>query len=495
MTEKQVLIWMGGDVSGYELVTYRLGDKRGTSFLAAAALRALYNGNIDRLIVIVPETLFEDSHCKNYKLLLEAKSGYRGLRLAKRAPRGERDVTIVDSSVYELLEHGIECVTTPHPGVAGPLRLNRGEDKVLVEYGESRESHGTFNSLVNKVYLTFRQLVLEDYNMVIDLTHGTNPLVSGALLASSMIAAVYEIPIRIYMAPIMGRPSRDTVVEFIDMTEASSMVNTIASGINAWKLMDERLLPIDDIARLGRSLGPRYKKTYGDLKKAVEGSGNLLWTLRSGQIPLVPSSTATLRDTLSRAKNSFDEIVRDESAVREDTAWIPLADAAITLTSRIVHELQATRNIDVMIAALKKLASSGMPDRVLGPARELAVVAVLAANMGEGTYRVGDQAWEGADRLLRECAGQRRECNISDEDCRRLGLDPEMLGDFERIRQIRNRLMHGRISRDDGAVIEVGKDDIKVKLGSDVISSGDISSITGGMLSFIESLIRPKKEC
>ncbi|MEB3861443.1 MAG: hypothetical protein GSR84_04395 [Desulfurococcales archaeon] len=494
MPRKKALIWLGGDVSGYELVTYRLGEAKSTSFLGAAALRILYNGDIDKLIAVVPETLFEDGHCGNYKLLVEAKSGYRGLRLVKRTPRGERDITIVDSSVHELLEQGIECITTPHPGVAGPLRLDRGEGKVLVEYGESRESRGTFNSLVNKIYLAMRRLAIEDYSIIVDLTHGTNPLVSGSLLASTMIASVYEIPIRIYMAPVMGRPSQDTIVEFIDMTEASSLVNTIASGINAWKLIDERLLPIEDIARLGRSLGPRYRGTYGHLKKAIDGSGNLLWTLRSGQVPLVPHEIYTLRKTLARAQPSFEEMIRDEDAIRENAAWIPLADAALTLTSRIIQELHATRNMDVMIAALRKLASSGMPDRALGPARELAVVGVLAASTGEGAYKVGDTAWMQADKILRECAGKRHDSSVSDEDCRELGLDPERLGGFERIRQLRNRLMHGRLSKDDEAQVVVSEGDVDVEIKSGVINRDELADMVGDALSIIESLAKPSRE-
>jgi len=46
----------------------------GSTFTSAAYLAEVFN--VAKAVVIIPETLFEKDHCKLYRLLLEAKSGY-----------------------------------------------------------------------------------------------------------------------------------------------------------------------------------------------------------------------------------------------------------------------------------------------------------------------------------------------------------------------------------------------------------------------------------
>jgi len=56
-----VLVWVAGDVSGYSLVNYVLPGGVGyRSFVSAAALAEAVGPG--RLVVLVPETLFEGSY-------------------------------------------------------------------------------------------------------------------------------------------------------------------------------------------------------------------------------------------------------------------------------------------------------------------------------------------------------------------------------------------------------------------------------------------------
>ncbi len=72
-------------------------------------------------------------------------------------------------------------------------------------------------------------------------------------------------------------------MEFIDVMDA-----------NAWKKLDERLLLVEDVRRLGKVLESRHCEIYGSVNKLLGKSSNLLWVMRSGQLPLVPNKLQDL---------------------------------------------------------------------------------------------------------------------------------------------------------------------------------------------------------
>lgn len=454
------LVWLGGNASTYEPVTYRLGAGREKSVLAAAALNSLLAGELggfEKLLVLIPETLFPGNHCEAYRLLLEAKTGYQGKKLKRPLRGGFEDATRFDENVHQVLRQGFECRTVPHPGVASPLVLEEKGDTYIVSYGERRVYRRPFEAMLNTVYAALRGLASRGYSIVFDLTHGTNPLVSATLLSAAMLRSVYGpegVETRLYMAPVMGKLGEDAEVEFIEMTGAAETVNTLASGINAWMMLDERLLPRDAVRRVGRSLGPRYNKVYGSLVGVVDKSSKLLWALRSGQVPVIPGQLDALRKLQDKTHSSLEELLQDAEGLAASEPWVPVADAVAVATKRLVHRLLKERNDETMIAALEELVRAGMPDRALGPARELVVALLVAKHTPPNSLvRVGDKEWENIARWLDKCAMSRH--GKEPEDCGKLPLDREDLKVYDQARKLRNRLMHGRLSREEGAALSV----------------------------------------
>ncbi|MEM2622924.1 MAG: hypothetical protein QXI35_08690, partial [Candidatus Nezhaarchaeales archaeon] len=64
------------------------------SFLAPAALNKRFN--YDKLVALIPLTLFLEDHSENYKLLLKGKSLYDNKRLEVDG----RDLTVYDPAVH-----------------------------------------------------------------------------------------------------------------------------------------------------------------------------------------------------------------------------------------------------------------------------------------------------------------------------------------------------------------------------------------------------------
>lgn len=470
---KWALVWLGGDASGYEQAAYMLGENTARSVLAAAALNKLYpeisGAAFAKRLVLVPETLFTGDHCRNYRLLLEAKTGYRGKKLLKPGKEGFIDLTRQDPTTWELLDQGFSCTTVPHPGLASPRRLDEcGEEKpdtYTLGYDKSSVYKASFEAMLNNIYAALRGLVSGGYSLVIDLTHGTNPLVSAALLAAAMIRSVYGpvgVEAKLYMAPLMGRPDKGTQIEFIEMTPAAETVNTVASGINAWEMLDERLLPIRAVREVGSSLGRIYGRQYGGLKATIEKSAELLWSLRSGQAPVTPPILKSLQNLWREASKSLEEMMKDKQALHLDTPWAPVADAVTFSTKRLIERLLRDRNDDTILAALEELTSKDMPDRALGPARELVVALLLAKRLAPGQReKIGEGKWSELSQLLNKCS----QGTLSNE-CSSLGLSPGELAAYDRARKLRNRLMHGRLSKEENIYM-------KVTEGRDIVFSTD----------------------
>jgi len=464
MAACDTLAWMAGDVAGYSLVKYATPDgKLHTSFVSAAALAEATRPG--RLAVIVPETLFEDNHCGSYRLLLEAKAGVGGRRLLVHGGGGTLDATTRDELAERLLAQGFDCYVVPHPGVAAPLRVvGRGGGEVLVERGARRRYPSySFHLVFSLVYTVLRRYAARGSTVCLDITHGSNVLVSAALLAASLLPIIHGVELRVYAAPVLGRPGDDPV-EFQDLTGSAMLVREIAAGAAAWSMLDERLLPLGLFRETGRSLGPRYGRAYGEASTVLRMAETLLWGIRSGQAPVLWSIAQSLADKLPEAQQSLERLVEKEYPVDENPhaeewrehaetpPWIPLADAVVTLTARLLKRLglspgtrRKPRNRELVERILEEMLDKGYPDRALSVAREWLIAVLLASSHAhDAAIPVGGEEWQRIEQELRE-------------------ENSELSSLFEAARQLRNRLMHGRISREEQACIVVRGDDVYVR--------------------------------
>ncbi|HID40680.1 MAG TPA: hypothetical protein EYP33_00800, partial [Pyrodictium sp.] len=457
------LVWIAGDVTGYSLVNYATPDgKLYTSFVSAAALAEATQPS--RLAVIVPETLFEDNHCGSYRLLLEAKAGANGRQLLVQRGSKTEDATTRDKLAEKLLARGFDCYVAPHPGVAAPLRVLDKGGKVLVARGGRRRYPGySFHLVFSLVYTVLRRYAARGSTVCLDLTHGSNVLVSAALLAASLLPIVHGARLRVYAAPVLGRPGDDPV-EFLDMTGSAALVREIAAGAAAWSMLDERLLPLDLFHKAGRQLGPGHREVYGKTATVLRMAEALLWGIRSGQAPILRGTARRLAERLPEARDSLDSLIEKEYPVDENPhtekwvehsampPWVPLADTVITLTAELLRRLgldpethQEPSNRELVERILQEMLDKGYPDRALSVAREWLVATLLANSYTRDTpVPVGGEEWQRIEQELRRRGNQLAQA-------------------FEKARQLRNRLMHGRISKEEQACIVVDGDDIHVK--------------------------------
>ncbi len=479
MSSKSILIWIGGDITQYKHVTYVINGSRYTSFISAAALAEALNP--DKLVVLVPETLFEDRHCESYRRLLEAKSGFDGWQLDVCAREGSKSTIVGDELVRKLLRKGFECYVVPHSGIATPLKLDVFHEKKAVRVTRLSPRafpSYSFNLIFSSIYLVLSNYAREFSEMYIDLTHGTNVMVSATLLASTLLPIVFGTKVRIFVAPVMGRPGEANEVKFLTIDEATNVVREVVAGAQAWSMLDERMLPITYFEELGKKLGPKYKSIYGHLKSILRKSSELLWGLRSGQASVLYDQVKSLDNTVVEAERAFENIVSREYPLSNEAhqskwvehgsepPWPPIVSTALILTKGLVSELRSDRYVDFVLKCIEMLSKRGYPDRALSMAREWMVALTLWSKGFRGELRVGDEAWENAERELT------RKHDV-----------------FERVRQYRNRLMHGRLSREEAAKLVISDDDVVLEYPRDVISVEDLRKLANELLHEVRKLV------
>jgi len=136
---------------------------------------------------------------------------------------------------------------------------------------------------------------------------------------------------------------------------------------------------------------------------------------------------------------------------------------SIALMKRAMSELRGGTNVEFVQKGLRLLAEREYADRALSIAREWAVALTLWRKSTRGEVKVEDSEWVCAEADL-------------------VKRDPV----FERVRQYRNRLMHGRLSRDDNAKLKLGDRDIEVELSTGLIDKEELNKLANELLKKLE---------
>jgi len=461
---KKVLVWNAGNILQYEPVNYRFNSLTINTFLAPAALYAI--NNYDICICLVPSTLFTRDHVENYKLVLKAKAGYKNLQLIYRG----KNQTKHDEYVCSLVDK-IRGYLIPHGGIAKALDVTIQDDKVIVDEKHIQYNYD-FNIMLNAIYSALcseiEQVVREDNVEVhIDLTHGSNIMVLALMISSQILAESKGIEVKLYSAPILSRPQPNTQVDFIDITEASYITRKILSGISAWSKLDERLLPISEVRSVGRKLGPLFRETYSNVTSIAEKSRDILWYIRSGQIPLIHSKINNLDEHLMAAKNSLNKIINqiyinqeNVLQIQSDRPWFPISDSIITQTSILLDKIRGEIPLETTIKTLKVCSSEvEYYDKVIGVLREL-IILLIARRLYTNkikTIEPGRNLWNELDNILTSIA--RKELDKVDkwflEMLSEIGLAIDDLKIFDTLKKKRNMLMHGTLTKETRAIVDL----------------------------------------
>ena len=464
---------------------------QGLTFTSAAYLAEAFD--VDKAVVIIPETLFEKDHCRLYRLLLEAKSGYNNRRLyvCKRDGRCS-DETIEDKLVRKLIMRGFDCYVVPHPGLASPLSVTVHGDYVEVRRGSARQypDYG-FNLVFDSVYrilaMYAEQVKESSSSICVDVTHGTNLLVSATLLAASLIPIVYDVDVRVYAAPVMARPGEATEVSVLELSDAVNAVKEVIAGALAWSKVDERLMNVGYYESMGSRLGRKYRDVYGDIRSVLASGVKLLWGLRSGQVPVAIDYVEMLRCRLDGAKSKLRDILSRELPLDDqphqdvwrehcgEPPWATVASACTVLIDKLLRELSGHSNLERMVKALDKLLTVGYPDKVVCVGRELITLVY---------------AWKTWKKDLQELkVGENEWRSLEGE----LAREKELASVFERVRSLRNKLMHGRLSREENVVVKRrDNEDVELYSGGErlrLIEREEVERVAKELVSKLKTML------
>jgi len=319
--------------------------------------------------------------------------------------------------------------------------VRRGSARQYPDYG--------FNLVFDSVYrilATYAEQVKGSGSSIcVDVTHGTNLLVSATLLAASLIPIVYDVDVKVYAAPIMVRPGEAAEVSVLELSDAVDAVKEVIAGALAWSKVDERLMNVGYYESMGSRLGRKYRDVYGDIRSVLANGVKLLWGLRSGQVPIAIDYVEMLRCRLDGAKSKLRDILSRELPLDDqphqdvwrehcgEPPWATVASACTVLIDKLLRELSGHSNLERMVKALDKLLTVGYPDKVVCVGRELITLVY---------------AWKTRKKDLQELKVGGKEWRDSEE---KLGRRNRL---FERVRILRNKLMHGRLSREENVVVK-----------------------------------------
>ncbi len=476
---KSALVWCAGNVAEYSSVIYRIGDTQIRSFLTASALYAVYRP--DYLLVLIPETLFEEDHPRQYRLLVSAKAGIEqnGIeyRLCVRRRREDgseelRDVTVKDYSgeVLDFIaklqqDDYTNLVVVPHPGSVDVLRLctRKIEEngkfvmKVYIERIRRTFSGASAAHMLNLMYYHLAELVEKRgvQRLIVDLTHGTNIMIQLLLIASTLVKYGLELDVKLWVAPAIG-----TEIEFQDLTHLTDVILDLVRSIEGIRLLDERLLDLRSLERIGEKAGKILGPVYGSVRSATGKLRDIFWLIRSGQSAQIVKNVPELRQTLSKIEQNFPKLVDEyvhgtlgQELRDKDTPWLPLIHILYRKCKDLMAQIQGIEPLDTAIKLVEKLHASENYLPALLILRELVILTLLAIN-GYSQVSIKGPEWGEIENvlLLQDSAEKRAEKLLEILKNAREFITKEDLVElvkcFDRIVSVRNMLAHGMMPRD-----------------------------------------------
>jgi len=491
------LVWCGGDVTSYIQVDYIINDQIAKTFLAPAALHNMYK--YDKLAVMIPETLFASRASDNYKLLLQAKSQYNNYVLI------DPPVSIYDPLVHSLLEYGFNHYVIPHPGIASPMDLIVKEKKISVKRSKTRTYKCSFNLTVNLIYRWLIDFINDEVSELhIDLTHGSNIMVTALMISGNILQAATDLKVKFWCAPILARPVESQKVEVLDITEVAEVQSRILSGAVAWKMIDERILPTEYFRKLGKRLGPKYGRLFSDPMRILNESSKLLWGLRSGQAIATFRLIERLKEETIKEERTLINLLNKEFPQEEyypekfkveickDPPWIPIVHVVIKRTKKLINNLYGKNGFELMSKILRLYKDVELYDKIISIGREWLVFLILrniAIKTGIEKIKCGIGEWELIDGILRKWArvkAGKEEFKPEERLLIKLLKLEDIVEIFDKTRATRNRLMHGRLSREDE--IELNMDTGRPLKELEIIKKDSIRKYAEELLKILNQL-------
>ncbi|MCY0860607.1 MAG: hypothetical protein OWQ54_09280 [Sulfolobaceae archaeon] len=464
--QKSCLIYIAGDVTNYSLVNYSLDGKNYDSFFSAHALWDALK--TDKAVALLPDSLITtETKCKDDVEVL--KKAYKNM-LRDRASQLQSNSPTFDQFLNEL-----EVEYIPNVGVGNSKVTDCNENLVTEEKGGERRyktvpytksRSPTF--IYNTIYAVLNKYSRNYEKFIIDLTHGTNVLVSALLAVSTQFDA------EVYAAPIMGAPSGTVeIVKLNDIIEA--MKDALKINLSIEKL-DERYLV--DYTRKLRDLIPSNFDNYKDLIGRIKSTdlnkvNDFLWNLRNGFVVKSLDSMKILQQYLQQLESDVSSLskIYEEWYNKANNAFqkdnkIVLSNFISTLKVKdVINYLNpGSDDVEKMLRILDKYIDVEYYDKALSLGRELPVAECMS-NHGGGKFDDNDRIYKNCDDFVTNYLKSKHS---------------ELL-------QYRNYLMHSGLSID--LKVEVTKDR-RITQGVNIDKSNIINYVKGSLKHHVEDVRR-----
>ncbi|EHP70001.1 uncharacterized protein predicted to be involved in DNA repair [Metallosphaera yellowstonensis MK1] len=452
---KSCLIYVAGDVTNYELVDYIINDGNAgikvKTFFAAHALHKVFSP--EEVVALLPDSLIHDDN-EDWESVKEA---YKGLVTSRANELGMENQT---GEALETFLDKLDVRLIPNVGVGSAKRSSGGKIVLdsngtpqTVQYQRSR----TPSFIFNVIYSVFEDLSCEKY--LVDLTHGTNVLISAVLTAGSLFDS------RFFSAPIMGRPGVQAEVEVVELTGLVEAMKNSMMISESIKNLDERYFR-DFSGQLGR-LNPKEFKDKGLIERVKKTDTNkvkdLLWNIRNGFSVKAVKSMADVR-------NHMDQIRGDVNTLRayflnwydhQDLDKEELVLSNLSSTLKVGDLIQPGDDLTSMKRLLNLYVRASLYDKALSLARELPIAFCLK-EQGGGKFADDDNNYDQCNNEVVE-GYQKENSNVL---------------------RLRNVLMHGGLSKD--LKVQVGPDGT---VKADEVEKKQIEDVVNKVPEYVDEII------
>ncbi|AHC52226.1 hypothetical protein SUSAZ_10210 [Sulfolobus acidocaldarius SUSAZ] len=434
------IVYIAGDVSSYRVVDYIFNGNTYTSFFSVHALWLALNPK--KVIALVPDSLMRfECDDKEVSTTQAIEDTYKKLLSNKATNVSSLNSRFQISSFNQLLNY-IKVEYIPNVGIGRTSVVNcQGQIIKQVDYRESRDP--TF--IYNVVYAILNKYHSEEgcEKFIVDLTHGTNVLVSTLLAA-----AAHFDDSDFYAAPIMGLPTNTQNIQ-VEIVELTNLVKALKDSLKirlSIDKLDERY-SVDYTKNLG-SLNPNnFNQKHKNLIEKIKSTNinkvnNLLWYLRNGYVPKALESTDELSNYIENLQKDVKDLTQiylnwnnPDNASFQNVRYILLPNFYSTLKVReLIDSIKGKNDIESMKNILDKYKEVEYYDKALSLARELPVVECLDKK-GGGTIDDDDKNY--------------KKCQKS--------VDNYIKERHNRIMTFRNYLMHSGLSTDLKIKVKDGK--------------------------------------
>lgn len=266
----------------YEEVRYRFSSGEiYPSRISTLALAKHFASSISFGIILVPSTLNQD------------------------------DITTISEDMHDSLNIPYRIFQLPIGGLVGDMQ----------HFHTPKE---TFTASSLGIFSTIEQMIQQEMRpegLILDLTHSPNNSIITLLLAGMTVAKAYDLNLEAFVAPILGRPQKNALVEFQDITPLIKTYS-ITQSISSCRRVDERELA-QTIKNLDKKdmfdvLGGQHKEYVLNLLNTIAES---VWKLRIGLVPQYLESICKLRKAVDEGKRmlqSYTTSTLDKMSVTND---------------------------------------------------------------------------------------------------------------------------------------------------------------------------------